>query len=95
MTGYNKKKLEQEAFDFRLNYEKNLSSNGGGLNGMAFMVFLSVFALIGCDKIPSSLNQNNSKEKIEFSSQKIKNQSLPMLKLKKSSDFRCCQTREG
>lgn len=80
MTGYNKEKLEKEAFEFRLKYEQNLNSNGGGLNGMGFMVLLSVFALMGCDKAPSSLKINGSKEKVELVPQKIQNQSLKFKK---------------
>ena len=48
MIENNKQKLEKEAFELRRRYEKNLHSNGSGLNGLIVMAILSVFALMGC-----------------------------------------------
>ena len=52
MTGYEKFKSEQEAFDLRCTYERELHSNGNGLVSLGFMSVMAVIALASYD-IPS------------------------------------------
>lgn len=49
MTGYDKFKSEQEAFDLRCTYERELHSNGNGLVSLGFMTIMAVVALASCE----------------------------------------------
>ncbi len=62
-----KRKLEKEEFELRRRYEKNLHSNGSGLNGLGFMIILSVFALMGCGERSKHSVCQKYKEQILYS----------------------------
>ena len=59
MTGYEKFKLEQEAFALRCKYEKELHSNRSSLFSVGFMTMMAIVALASCEtpKEPSCVKK--------------------------------------
>ena len=49
MTGYEKFKSEQEAFDLRCKYEKELHSNNTSFFSVGFMTIMAIVALASCE----------------------------------------------
>ncbi len=59
MTGYEKFKSEQEAFDLRCKYEKELHSNNTSFFSVGFMTIMAIVALASCEipKEPSCVKK--------------------------------------
>lgn len=59
MTGYEKFKSEQEAFDLRCKYEKELHSNNTSFFSVGFMTIMAIVALASCEmpKQPSCVQK--------------------------------------